>query len=114
MTRNSFWNGKVGKRTSELPSEHKGGVVFDYWTANPWFANAPRAAHDGDQDSDGPLPAASATYQTRLTKQHDYDEPSNSDYADDTATTCSDDYARSEPDTDDEYQRIESHSHNDD
>ena len=34
-----FWEGKADKKTSELPSEHKGGVVFDYWTSNPWFAN---------------------------------------------------------------------------
>jgi len=33
-----FWKGQGAGRKAAMPSEHKGGVFYDYWTANPWHA----------------------------------------------------------------------------
>ena len=34
-----FWSGK-GVGQSCMLSEHKGGILFDYWTSNPWACQA--------------------------------------------------------------------------
>ena len=31
-----FWGDRSQCDGGPLPSEHKGGVQYDYWTANPW------------------------------------------------------------------------------
>ena len=33
-----FWGGPNSDREVHMPSEHKGGVKFSYWTPNPWHA----------------------------------------------------------------------------
>ena len=33
-----FWKGPGAGRKASMPSEHKGGVFYDYWTPNPWHA----------------------------------------------------------------------------
>ena len=42
-----FCDGKPQFGAGPLPEEHKGGVRYDYWTANPWHAQelAPRQSH---------------------------------------------------------------------
>ena len=31
-----FWGGPGGGDKAVMPSTHKGGVSFNYWTPNPW------------------------------------------------------------------------------
>ena len=38
----TFWPGRSTGVKTEMLSEHKGGVVFDYWTHNPWFEQSAR------------------------------------------------------------------------
>ena len=33
-----FWAGRAKGVKTPMPTEHKGGLHFDYWTSNPWMA----------------------------------------------------------------------------
>ena len=37
-----FWEGKHANLHGQIGSEHKGGVVFDYRTPNPWLGRKSR------------------------------------------------------------------------
>ena len=50
-----FWEGPNGGGKPVMPSEHKGGVFFDYWTPNPWHhqpADRGAATPDASQLTD--------------------------------------------------------------
>ena len=32
-----FWGGRRMSKSLAMPSEHKGGLEFDYWVSNPWL-----------------------------------------------------------------------------
>jgi hypothetical protein len=32
-----FWGGRRMSKALVMPTEHKGGVTFDYWVSNPWL-----------------------------------------------------------------------------
>ena len=32
-----FWGGRRMSKSLVMPTEHKGGVIFDYWVSNPWL-----------------------------------------------------------------------------
>ena len=32
-----FWGGRRPSKAHVMPVEHKGGLLFDYWVANPWL-----------------------------------------------------------------------------
>ena len=32
-----FWGGRRMSKSLHMPTEHKGGLVFDYWVSNPWL-----------------------------------------------------------------------------
>ena len=32
-----FWGGRRASKSLVMPSEHKGGLEFDYWVSNPWL-----------------------------------------------------------------------------
>jgi len=52
-----FWEGQSGSSKSIMPSEHKGGVVYDYWTSNPWHQNGPQSLDDLKEDESTDTPA---------------------------------------------------------
>ena len=113
-----FWGGPKDDAKTDLPKEHKGGVSFDYWTSNPWFANAPRDAARGGNHEDGVQGTADAKVGTTTGVEYagasgqtfalaspikTYDGGQDDQYFDDTSTCCGDDYdfAQSEPDASD-------------
>ena len=57
-----FWSGRSDGARSEMLTEHKGGVVFDYWTHNPWY----------EQPVVGPTSAAAPA--TNVTCHPTYDD----------------------------------------
>ena len=46
-----------------MGSEHKGGVVFDYWVSNPWHGRDSLSTKTADVTSEVPMATATATRQ---------------------------------------------------
>ena len=46
-----------------MSSEHKGGVVFDYWVSNPWHGRESLSMKTADDTSKVPMATATATRQ---------------------------------------------------
>ena len=44
-----------------MSSEHKGGVVFDYWVSNPWHGRASLRMSAADETLKSPMTTAAAT-----------------------------------------------------
>ena len=88
-----FWQGRSAGTPCDMLTEHKGGVVFDYWTHNPWFEQ-PTATHSTPSAISAAL-VSPLTHTTRNT--HEYDEHAHFDDVfqtldyDDYATTYDDD-----------------------
>ena len=63
----AFWGGRgVGDATKykeTMGSEHKGGVVFDYWVSNPWHGRDSLPTTTADDTSKAPMATATATRQ---------------------------------------------------
>ena len=57
-----FWAGRGTGRSCML-SEHKGGIIFDYWTSNPWACQAADRGLVPLGDPLGPVDASSASRQ---------------------------------------------------
>ena len=64
----AFWGGRgVGDATKykeTMGSEHKGGLVFDYWVSNPWHGRDSLPTRTADVTSEAPMATATATRQT--------------------------------------------------
>jgi len=67
-----------------MATEHKGGVVFDYWTTSPWHAQA--------RNTTTATPATTQNHPSPLTQLHGY--------FDDTVLYDSDEYASSQDEDD--------------
>ena len=82
-----------------MPSEHKGGVRFDYWTSNPWFANRKEDSIQVD-----PFKAAPATLMEDPASETDgqgiHGMIDDDFFAEADTVYDSDDYAVSEADSD--------------
>ena len=105
-----FWGGKKSGYKTELASQHKGDVIFDYWTSNPWHSNDPRILpKDGvpDDDDEAHAEAGKARGSSRVAlaspaacKAHD-DDYNDHDYFDDDISTCYDSDGSTRLDDDD-------------
>ena len=88
-----FWNGRNNCDEPPIPSEHKGGVKYDYWTTSPWHQQ--------------PVPTATARSQLPLTKnniqQYTYTLHPHNDVLFGDSVLSDDDYAHSEADDDTEH-----------
>ncbi len=93
-----FWTGRPkGPQkhcTDHMGSKHKGGVVFDYWTPNPWHGRASLDVPVPEgQGGDGPvLPAAPC--HTQPVHSHSYADLDDDFDEDDDRRDC-EDYASS-------------------
>ena len=65
LDKKTFWGGRgVGDATEYaevMGSEHKGGVVFDYWVSNPWHGRESLPSKMADVTSEAPTATATAT-----------------------------------------------------
>jgi len=58
-----FWQGQDGSSKSLMPSEHKGGVKYDYWTSNPWCVNDKQSL-DNLTEETTTVPSVATAFQT--------------------------------------------------